>query len=97
MTLWQFGAWIKHAPIESPTNKVMGGDGLTVAEYLLFDWLNANLEKPHPGDPRVRRAQVAEQAELRAAHERAQARRAQLGITGSVLRRKKKPADSSAE
>lgn len=96
MTLWQFGAWIKHAPIESPTNKAMGGDGLTVAEYLLFDWLNANLEKPHPGDPRVRRAKAVEQAELKAAHERAQARRKQLGITGSVLRRKK-TADSSAK
>lgn len=87
---WQLAARIRHLPVESACNAALGGDELTVAEYLLYDLVHIHTEKPHPGDPRAKRVEKAKQDQLKRAHERARDRRGRLGIRGSVLR---KPSD----
>lgn len=87
LTLWQLAARIRHLPVESACNAALGGDELTIGEYLLYDLIHVHTEKPHPGDPRVKRADKAKQEQLKAAHARARERRQRLGISGSVLRK----------
>ncbi|TMZ68674.1 hypothetical protein EMG21_28450 [Klebsiella pneumoniae] len=87
LSLWQLAVRVRYLPIESACNQVMGADGLTVAEYLLFDLFNLQTEKPHPGDPRARRAEAAQKQALAAAKARSDARRQKLNIRGSVFRK----------
>lgn len=87
LTPWQIAARIRHLPVESACNAALGGDELTVAEYLLYDLINVHTEKPHPNDPRVKRAEQAKAAQIASAHARARDRRDRLGMRGSVLRK----------
>ncbi|MFE1170457.1 hypothetical protein [Nocardiopsis sp. NPDC058789] len=87
LSMWQLAARIRHLPVESACNAALGGDELTVGEYLLYDLVHIHTEKPHPQDPRVKRAEKVKNAQLKAAHERARDRRDRLGMRGSVLRK----------
>ena len=84
---WQLAARIRHLPVESACNAALGGDELTVGEYLLYDLVHIHTEKPHPQDPRMLRAEKAKNEQIQKAAERARTRRERLGMRGSVLRK----------
>lgn len=87
LSLWQLAARVRHLPVESACNRALGGDGTSAIEYLLFDLVAATIGEPHPDDPRHLREKKRRAAELEQAKAESDARRARLGITGSVLRK----------
>jgi hypothetical protein len=77
-------AWlIRHLPREAV---LAGNDGWSRTDELLSDQMFVHTGQWHPDDPRLKRQQAMQEQRLKAARRRARARRAQLGITRSVLR-----------
>jgi len=82
---------VRFLPSEAATHLVSGaGHGITLGDYLLFDLIQVNSGEPHPSDPRVKKPerQAISPKVLAAAQRRSNERRARLGISGSVLRKK---------
>lgn len=86
LTLRQVNARVNHLPPESACARAVGGHGWTNSELLLADLFHTQAGIPHPADPRTA-IKTQNVAGLRRMKKRAQARRRELGITGSVLRR----------
>jgi hypothetical protein len=73
-----------------PREAVLSGyDGWTQGDLLASDAIFVHTGKHHPDDPRVRIERERIEARMNVAKRRSEKRRARLGITGSVLRRKK--------
>ncbi|WP_017590912.1 hypothetical protein [Nocardiopsis ganjiahuensis] len=78
LTLRRLAVLLRHLPSESATATALGGDGWTLAHYLMADIVHATTGQPHPADPRVRRAEEEKKARLEQARERAERRRQEL-------------------
>lgn len=87
LTLRQIAVRLRHLPADSAIRRALDIPDWSTTDYLLSDVVHALTGQPHPLHPAIKAKAHAEASALAAAKRRAEARRARLGITGSVLRR----------
>lgn len=87
LTWRELAALVRHLPPEAAIH----GHGWSIAAMLLADVYSALTGERHPSDPRTPARAAVDRNALTAARRRAAARRARLGISGSVLRKEARP------
>lgn len=82
LTLRRLAVLLRHLPSDSAVAVAEGGDGWTLAHYLQADTVHATTGRPHPADPRIRRAEEEKRARLAEAQRRAERRRSRMAADG---------------